>query len=705
VTTAADLRWYVHRASRMSPAETAVRVRDSVRQQVWRTRQVRPGADAGRVETRSDRRFTTVLAPAAGLALPPERCAAVIAEADRLLTGRSEVLGARRDDLDDPDWFHDPITGRRAPSERYAFGIRFRSEAETGNVKQVWEVSRHQHLTVLATAFYLTGDARYAQAVATQLRSWWRRNPFLSGVHWTSGIEIALRLVAWVWIRRLLDGWDGVHALFDDNDDALRQLAWHQQYLAAFRSVGSSANNHVIAEAAGQLVASCAMPWFARSAQWRTDAAELLTRSADANTFASGVNRELATDYHLFVAELLLLAAVESDCRGLPLADSVWNAIGRMIDVAAAVLDASGGAPRQGDADDGRALVVDDRAASRWDGLLDIGARLFGAPPWWPEHTSTVGSRLLGSLATRPPVARPERAALRPARFPDAGLALLRTRPDDPRPELWCRADGGPHGFLSTAAHGHADALSIEVRHGGVEIFVDPGTYCYHGEAAWRQYFRSTLAHNTVELAGRDQSRSGGPFMWVRHAQTQVLEVVVDGDGEIESWTAQHDGYADLSPPAIHRRTVRLDRDARRLEIVDEIDTTGAHALQLAFHLGCDVSVRPATTDASVFALAWPTAAGCATATLVLADALEWRVVRGGLDPVLGWYSPSFGVKQPTTTLVGTGTSVETARRLHTELAFEDAEARPHAREASGAASTVPGRVEEGELASPTPES
>ena len=45
---------------------------------------------------------------------------------------------------------------------------------------------------------------------------------------------------------------------------ALRQIRWHQQYLAAFRSRGSSANNHVIAEAAGQLVASCAFPWFAR---------------------------------------------------------------------------------------------------------------------------------------------------------------------------------------------------------------------------------------------------------------------------------------------------------------------------------------------------------------------------------------------------------------------------------------------------------
>ena len=40
-------------------------------------------------------------------------------------------------------------------------------------------------------------------------------------------------------------------------------------------------------------------------------------------------------------------------------------------------------------------------------------------------------------------------------------------RPGEQAPEIWCRCDGGPHGFLSIAAHAHADALSVEVRYGG----------------------------------------------------------------------------------------------------------------------------------------------------------------------------------------------------------------------------------------------
>ena len=142
------------------------------------------------------------------------------------------VPGTLRSDSADPDWFLDPVTGRRAPAQQLAFGvIHHRDEKETGNIKQVWEMSRHHHITVLAAAWWLTGEERYAEAAARQLRSWWVVNPFLTGVHWTSGIEAGVRLISWVWTRRLLDEWPKVGDLFEYNDDAVRQIAWHQEFL------------------------------------------------------------------------------------------------------------------------------------------------------------------------------------------------------------------------------------------------------------------------------------------------------------------------------------------------------------------------------------------------------------------------------------------------------------------------------------------
>ena len=126
------------------------------------------------------------------------------------------------------------------------------------------------------------------------------------------------------------------------------------------------------------------------------------------------------------------------------------------------------------------------------------------------------------------------------------------------------------------------------MRYAGTDILADPGTYCYHGDRAWRSYFRSTIAHNTAELGGRNQSSERGPFMWARHAQAREIEAIDDGD--IARWTAEHDGYASLDPPASHRRSVLLDRASRSIDIIDEIAGSG-HDIRLAFHLGPEVQV------------------------------------------------------------------------------------------------------------------
>jgi hypothetical protein len=288
----------------------------------------------------------------------PDATADLIRAADAVLNGTWTVLGNPRPDSANPDWFYDPVTGRRAPDDQLAFRIHHRDEVETGNIKQVWEMSRHHHLTVLAAAWWLTQQEHYAEAAAEQLRSWWATNPFLTGVHWTSGIEAGVRLISWVWVRRLLDEWPKAGDLFEHNDDAVRQIAWHQEFLAAFPSRGSSANNHVVAEAAGWLGAACAFPWYDRSDHWRRSATALFERELAANTFDDGLNRELATDYHRFVLELGLVAAVEADAAGQPLSEATWERLTRMLDAGAAIF----GIPRDGH----RGRVMAMKAAPLW---------------------------------------------------------------------------------------------------------------------------------------------------------------------------------------------------------------------------------------------------------------------------------------------------------------------------------------------------
>ena len=663
--TKVGLGWYWRRLSRMSVGEVAWRARDHARRRAWRRRQLRRH-DTVLAAQWVRHAFHVRLAPETASSIPEAARHGVLAAADRLLDGSWEILGAVRTDLVLPDWFLDPFSGRRAPQDTYAFGIDHRSEEVVGNVKQVWELSRHHHLTVLAAAWFVSEEERYAIAVDRQLRSWWRENPFLSGVHWTSGIELGIRLIAWTWIRRLLDGWDGVEALFEGNPMAATQLRWHQEYLARFRSTGSSANNHVIAEAAGQFVAGCAFPWFRESERWRSSAAALLERELQRNTFPSGINRELASGYQRLVAELGLVAAVEGEAAGHPLSAATWSCLCRMVDSAAAIVDERLRGPRQGDGDDAQALLLDAPDDGSWSSLFALTAQLAGSPRWWPATPpGDVRSTLLGALsgAVRDVA---DRAPRRPSHFPDAGLTVLRTAADD-APEIWCRCDGGPHGFLSIAAHAHADALSIEVRHGGVEVLADPGTYCYHDQPAWRAYFRSTLAHNTLSLDGEDQSQPGGPFLWTSHASSRVLEVGTDDAAPIASWCAEHDGYRRLDPPAMHRRTVHLDRERRRIIVVDAVRSTGRRRCLLAFHLGPSVGVELTGCSAH---LEWSSERGAVSAILHLPVALRWTAHRGEVDPILGWYSPRFGVRQAAVTLLGSGTCIAGLTELVSFLEF-----------------------------------
>jgi hypothetical protein len=657
--------WYVRRLRRMSATELAWRVRDHARRSTWSSKQIKPGRiPSGRPRlVAADRSFTAVLPGGVATSVPEQARKAVIATADGILDGHLEVLGVQRTDLRAPDWFADPVTGRRSDPAQYAFRINHRSEEQTGNVKQVWELSRHHHLTQLAAAWYLTGDDAYADRVAEHLNSWWRDNPYLSGVHWTNGIEVGIRLISWTWIRRLLNDWPGVAALFDDNDLALRQICWHQCYLAAFRSRGSSANNHVIAEAAGQLVASCAFPWFPQSARWRTDAAVLLQRALEDNTFPSGINRELATDYHRFVSELGLLAAIEADAAGHPLGPRIWGLLTRTLDAAAAIVDETCRPPRQGDDDEGRVLVIDPPDAHHWSAFLSLGAAIAGRTPWWPQTQPDTVSVLAGALSGDRRIAT-GRASRRPSHFADAGLTLLRT--GDEAPEIWCRCDGGPHGFLSIAAHAHADALSLEVRVGGVDVLADPGTYSYHGEHRWRDYFRSTIGHNTLEVAGRDQSSSGGPFLWTSQATGQVTGVDADDRAPVASWSGRHDGYDIGEHPVVHHRAAVLDRSARTLRVEDRLDGAAGHDVRLAYHLGPQIRVE---LTGNVAVLRWETADGTMTTVAELPPALDWSAHSGETEPVLGWYSARFGQKVPATTLVGSG-RLEPATTLVSSFRF-----------------------------------
>ncbi len=564
---------------------------------------------------------------------------------ESLSEGRVQVFGVERTDMGDkPDWFMDPKTGLRAPAAQSAFRINQRGWR--GSLKHVWEPSRHQHLTVLAGAARFRGDPEAARLLMTQLDSWWRANPPFRGIHWTSGIEIGMRLLSWVWIRRLLDYDDRAPGWFEENPRFLDQLFAHQLWLDRLPSHGTSANNHAIAEWAGQFTAACAFPLFPESSRWRERAGRRLVAEAKRQIDGDGVDRELATDYHGFVAELFILAGLEGERAGSGLGDEFWVRVRSMVDVVAAMLDVAGRPPRQGDSDDAIALLLDGSGFDRWASLLVTGSALFGRLDWWPtpQVVGDVRSSALAALASvgALPDGRP---SVRPVSFQESGMTILRARPGGPS-EIWCRCDGGPLGYMSTAAHGHDDALSIEVRHGGVDVLADPGTYCYQLEPFWRSYFRSIRAHNTLELAKASHAQQTGPFMWSSAERSGVAEI---SESPVTRWTGYcirpHVDGGEIE----HRRTVAVDDAGVTIE--DVVDR--ASPARMRFHLGPSVEC---VLDGNVAQLSWVSLDGRAESSrMELSGSLTWRSARGHDAEPLGWYSPGFDVRLAAFALEGEG--------------------------------------------------
>ena len=187
------LGWYVRRLRRMSPTELVWRTRDAGRRTAWAYAAGHgPGrTPAGHAAAAARSRPSPYDAPA-GTACrrTGEARKAVIATADEILAGNSRCSASTARICDAPDWFRDPVTGRRSDPAQYAFRLNHRNE-ERGRQHQAGLGA------VPAPPPHPAGrgvvpDARrrYAERVADQLNDWWRQNPFLSGVHWTSGIEI-----------------------------------------------------------------------------------------------------------------------------------------------------------------------------------------------------------------------------------------------------------------------------------------------------------------------------------------------------------------------------------------------------------------------------------------------------------------------------------------------------------------------------------
>ena len=294
------LQWYWGRLRAMGPAEIAANLRRKLFQ--WSDEQELP--DCSSAPLRTDERPAFPRLPAADSA-PLAVREALQRDARDILAGRWKAFGHLQINVDDPPrWHKDYHAGEDLTTDEFAFKLNHRELRAGADIKLIWELSRWHQLVRLAMAAYVLEDGPAARKCVAWLADWAERNPPYRGWNWTSALEVGMRLVQFTWIDALLDARAEAGGYKAETARLRREiLPAHVRYAWRYRSFGSSANNHLLGELTGLILAVVRWPDLARWAVPLDGLQKLWEREVLAQFAGDGGNREQALNYHLFSLE------------------------------------------------------------------------------------------------------------------------------------------------------------------------------------------------------------------------------------------------------------------------------------------------------------------------------------------------------------------------------------------------------------------
>lgn len=457
--------------------------------------------------------------------------------------------------LKGPDYDRWPMT--------FSYDLDYKQRDDLGDARTNWEKNRHFDWALMAKAYYVSKDEKYLLRLEDNVKTWCEANPFLYGISWTSAMELAIRALNWMCALAFVKAAGG-------DIPALRIGAINMvDYLTKHYSRYSSANNHLLVEAAAIGIAGYAFDY----APWKELAIRLLTEELEKQNYADGVNKELSLHYQTFGMEAyLLLAHVSGESR--------WNEIlKKQCDYVAHAAWREKTVCEFGDDDEGKILDLQGGQWHQWEWVLQLGSLITGVRYSRFEEIYENTRWLFADEEIEAIKAQPLYDNTQSKCYDIGGNSLLRDKDD----RVLIGIDHAALGFGSIAAHGHADALSFQLLVDGEAVVADPGTYIYHCDLEHRNAFRKTINHSTVCIGGKDQSEMLGAFLWGKRAECKLVHF--SSTDEMDVLTASHDGYK----PVIHQRTFEWNKKTLKLSVKDTL-TQQAEWLSTLM-LGKDVKV------------------------------------------------------------------------------------------------------------------
>jgi len=566
----------------------------------------------------------------------PQAKGDIVAAAERVMRHEFDLLGSGSCALGAAlPWHQDFKSGREWPLH-YSPDIEFSELDLPTDVKVPWELSRCQHFPRLGQAYWLTGDERYAQEYVDEISSWIAANPWGQGVNWICAMDVALRAVSWIWGFYFFSG-SAACANREFRGRLMRSLFLHGQWIASHLERGPVNGNHYLSDGAGLVFLGT---FFKRSAQgrgWLELGRSIVLDEMPLQVTPDGVDFEGSTAYHRLVMELFLTSYQLLRIHGETIPVEQWTRLERMAEFVDAYVKPNGLAPLVGDADDGRVQILGLQAIGDHRYLLSTCAVLFargdfkrGAGAFHEESFWMLGpSGADGFDRLAEPAG--ERGS---TGFDAGGYYVLR------RGETHAFIDCANVGMRGIGGHGHNDILSFELVLDGVPLVTDCGAYLYTASREWRNRFRSTAFHSTIQVDGEEVNRFIGPdALWTLRNDATPADVTFSREPARDRFRGSHLGYQRLSSPVRVTRALSMSTREPLVAVEDLFDGRDSHAIEWRFPLDPDLRAEIRGHDVRL-------EHGGQERWLLPASTLpaSWT-----LEP--GWVSASYGVRRETQVL------------------------------------------------------
>ena len=426
--------------------------------------------------------------------------------------------------------------------DTFSYSLDYKQRDDLGDARSCWEKHRHFQYALLAKAYHATGEKRYYTELEQKQEDWCVQHPFLHGIAWTSVMEVAIRSINWMLAMTFCKEGNLVERM---RIGVINMTDYIVKHYSRF----SSANNHLLVEAAAIGVAGYAFDYL----PWKQLSIGLLSDELSNQNYEDGVNKELSLHYQTFGMEAYCLMARVMQVNGTSIPAEWLNVLNKQGEYVSHAVWREQTPMEFGDDDEGKIVDLQGGVWSHSNYILQFCSLITGKR----YHSFQETAENICWFYEKEEIARIKALPLydntQSRCFRVGGNTFLRDASD----RILIGIDHAALGFGQIAAHGHADALSLQMMVDGKVILADPGTYIYHCDLPMRNAFRKTINHNTLCLLDAqnnpiDQSQILGAFLWGKRAVCTLK--YWSSNAESDLLTASHDGYK----PIIHQRCVEF---------------------------------------------------------------------------------------------------------------------------------------------------